>query len=234
MRKFFNEFDDRHSSILQNNILLSGLSEEEIFMFIQFAKPIHMTLTEGQTYRITGNIQHMICLSLTGKLCIYSIDYGGNRTVLKYLQSGETGGTIYTMFDYYNSVIEIYAKSDAEAMMINPEKLFITDERLAVIQHKILVNMLAAERQIFIDISEHIACLSQRTIKDKILSFLRISCEKEHSYDLILPFSREELANYLAVDRASLSRSLSELKQEKIIDFNKNHFKILNTKSFKY
>lgn len=220
--------------ILKNQILLSGLTDDEIFMFIQFAEPLYITLKKGQTYRTQSNFQHMICISLLGEVCIYTVDYSGNRSLIKYLHGGETSGTIYTMLDYYNSIIEIYAKTDIEALFLNPEKLFITDERLAVIQHKILVNMLAAERQLFIDISEHIACLSQRNIKDKILKYLMIACENEHSYDLYLPFSREDLANYLSVDRASLSRTLGELKRDKIIDYNKNHFKILDTKSFKY
>lgn len=227
-------YDFGHKEILQNQILLSGLSDEEIFMFIQFAEPSYITLKKGQTYRTQSSFQHMICLSLSGEVCIYSIDYSGNRSLIKYLHGGETSGTIYTMLDYYNSVIEIYAKTDIEALFLDPEKLFITDERLAIIQHKILVNMLAAERQMFIDISEHISCLSQRSIRDKILKYLMIACENAHSYDLYLPFSREDLASYLSVDRASLSRTLGELKRDKIIDYNKNHFKILDTKSFKY
>ena len=118
--------------------------------------------------------------------------------------------------------------------MIPPEKIFIAEEKLAMIQQKIVVNMIASQRQVYLELSEHLSCLTQRNIRDKILKFLKNRCEQEHSLSFSVPFSREELANYLAVDRASLSRSLSELKSNGILDFRKNKFTILNTNIFKY
>ena len=103
-----------------------------------------------------------------------------------------------------------------------------------MIQHKILVNVMASQRQLFISISEHLMCLSQKTIRDKIMRFLKICSESTRSYTFDIPMSREQLAEFLAVDRASLSRSLSGLKSEGIIDFNKNHFTILTTRYFQY
>ena len=138
------------------------------------------------------------------------------------------------MFDYYNSLLELTANKDCELILIPPEKIFIAEEKLAMIQQKIVVNMMASQRQAFLDLSEHISCLSQRSIKDKILKFLKINCEREHSYCFTVLFSREELAYYLEVDRASLSRSLGELKSEGILDFRKNRFTILKTNIFKY
>lgn len=77
-------------------------------------------------------------------------------------------------------------------------------------------------------------CLSQKNIRDKIMRFLKICSESARSYEFDISMSREELAAFLAVDRASLSRSLGKLKREGIIDFQKRHFKILTTRYFQY
>lgn len=234
MKKFIEFFNSEHIVQLSRQLLFSGLSEHEIFMFIQFSTPLYKRFKEGESIEISGKFNHMIGLALSGCTYVYSVDYEGNKTLLKKIDSGENSGTLYAMFDYYNSLIELSAAEESELLLINPESLFIAEESLAVIQQKILTNMLASQRQSYLDISEHLACLSQRSIKTKVLRFLKIQCEKNHSYSFKIPFSREELANYLAVDRASLSRTLGELKQDKIIDFRKNNFTILSTKYFRY
>lgn len=82
--------------------------------------------------------------------------------------------------------------------------------------------------------TQHLACLSKRTVRDKVMRFLYYYAERVRCYEFTVPFSREELADYLAVDRASLSRTLGELKKEGVIDFNRSRFRILGTRLFKY
>ena len=168
----------------------------------------------------------MIGLVFKGNIQIFSVGYDGSRTILKSIREGETSGILYSTLDYYNSVIELTADTDAYFMLIDPNSIFIVEKSLAVIQHNI--------RQVFIDISQHMVILSQRSIRDKVLKYLQITSNSIHSYSFKIIFSREELASYLAVDRASLSRTLGELKKEGIIDFKKNKFKILDSRYFMY
>lgn len=170
----------------------------------------------------------------SGTAYLYSVDYSGNKSLLKTIRSGESSGTLYAMFDYYNTLVEIMAGEDCEILFIPPESMFITEDSLASIQQKILVNMLASQRQVFLQISEHLACLSKRSIKGKFMHLLQIYCKREHSCEVDLPFSRDELANYLAVDRASLSRALGELKKAGIIEFKKSHFKLIETAEYHF
>lgn len=234
MKNFIEYFNDEHLAPMRNQLLFSGLSDHEIFMFIQFSKPLYSNIKQGKSIRIAAEYSHMIGIVISGSTYLYSVDYEGNKTLLKSFGKNENSGTLYSMFDYYNTLLELTAAEDSEILLIPPEKIFIAEEKLAVIQQKIVVNMIASQRQTYLEISEHLSCLSQRSIKDKILKFLKIYCEKEHSYSFSVPYSREELANYLAVDRASLSRSLGELKDEGVIDFRKNSFTVLTTKYFRY
>ncbi len=234
MQKFIEFFNDNHIIKLRRQLLFSGLDDHEIFMFIQHSRPEYMRLKQNSTVRIANTYCHMIGLVFSGGVYMYTVDYGGNKSLLKSIKNGENSGTLYAMFDYYNSLIELTASDDCELLFIRPEALFIADEKLAVIQQKILVNMLASQRQTFLDISEHLACLSKRSIKGKVMHLLKIYCERAHSNTVLLPYSREELANYLAIDRASLSRALSELKQSGIIDFKKNRFTLVQSGNFDF
>ncbi len=234
MRKYVEVFTRDHLPKLRDQLLFSGLTDHEIFMFIQYAKPYYLSLNRGETARVENKFSHMTGLVFSGTAYLYSVDYSGNKSLLKTIRSGESSGTLYAMFDYYNTLVEIMAGEDCEILFISPEPMFITEDSLASIQQKILVNMLASQRQVFLQISEHLACLSKRSIKGKFMHLLQIYCKREHSCEVDLPFSRDELANYLAVDRASLSRALGELKKAGIIEFKKSHFKLIETAEYHF
>ena len=115
-------------------------------MFIQYAKPYYLSLNRGGTARVENKFSHMTGLVFSGTAYLYSVDYNGNKSLLKTIRSGESSGTLYAMFDYYNTLVEIMAGEDCEILFIPPEPMFITEDSLASIQQKILVNMLASQR----------------------------------------------------------------------------------------
>ena len=234
MKRFVEVFTDEYIPLLERQILFSGLSAEDISLFIQHSNPFFENIQKGQTFQLPNEHMRMIGLVFKGNIQIFSVGYDGSRTILKSIREGETSGILYSTLDYYNSVIELTADTDAFFLLIDPNSIFIVEKSLAVIQHNILVNLLASQRQVFIDISQHMVILSQRSIRDKVLKYLQITSNRVHSYSFKIIFSREELASYLAVDRASLSRTLGELKKEGIIDFKKNKFKILDSRYFMY
>ncbi len=220
--------------ILQHSLFFSGLSADELTRYVTFAKPELIELEPEQKLSVQPGHKRRLGIVLTGRVKVYTIDYDGNKTIINAIDGHGTIGTMQFMMEYYNVLFEVVADTPGKIMMIDPDSLLIADESIALVQHKILVNMMASQRQLFITISEHLVCLSQKNIRDKIMRFLKICSEAERSYEFDIRFSREEFAAYLAVDRASLSRSLSELKREGIIEYHKNHFKILTTQHFKY
>ncbi len=233
MKNFVECMTEAHLEKLRKQLLFSGLSEHEIFMFIQFANPKYLNLHSGKTIQIAREYSHMTAVIFSGRAYIYNVDYEGNKGLLKTINENENSGTLYAMFDYSNTLVEFTATEDTEILFISPENLFIADKNLAVIQHKILANLVASQREIFLEITEHISCLSRRSIRDKLIRFLKICCDKNHSYSFEIKYTREELANYLAVDRSALSRVMGELKSEGIIDFERNRFTVVDPKAFK-
>lgn len=219
---------------IKTHILFSGLDDNEIITFIKHADPLYFELAGEERMTLEPGTKRRLGVVFTGSVKVFSIDYDGNRTVLNAVQGSGAVGTMQFMMEYYNMLFEIVATENTRLMLFTPDSLLIADESVVMIQHKILVNLMASKRQLFVNLSEHLVCLSQKNIRDKILRFLKINSEIARSYEFDIQYSRDELAIYLAVDRASLSRSLSRLKREGVIDFNKNHFKILTTRYFRY
>ena len=231
----YNElFYDENMEILRRHPFFSGLGEEEIVSFITYAKPELFNLMPGEKIILEPGYKHKLGIVIQGSVKVYTIDYDGNKTIINALHGHGAIGTMQFMMEYYNMIFEIHADAESKIVTIDPNSLLIADKDIALVQHKVLVNFMASQRQLFISISEHLVCLSQKNIRDKIMRFLKICSESARSYEFDIRFSREELAAYLAVDRASLSRSLSGLKRDGVIDYRKNHFKILSTQHFKY
>lgn len=214
--------------------LFSGLTAEEITAFLDFASPKFYEMEPGQHIRLDPGIERKLGIVLTGAVKVFAIDYDGNKSVLNALRGRGAVGTLMFMMELYNMIFEISADDAALLLLFDPDVLLKTDAEHAVIQHKLLVNLMNAQHDVYVTITRHLVCLSQRTIRNKIMRYLQIRSEMECSYEFDIPLSRDDMAAYLAVDRASLSRSLGELKNEGVIDFRKNHFKILDTGHFHY
>ncbi len=227
MRNFTEIFNDEHIELLRHQLLFSGLSNNEIYIFILHAKPLYLHIKKGESVMIAEKYGHMIGLVYQGSVNVYSIEYDGSKTLLNLLSKGAYSSMIYAVYDYSNALIEFTASEDSDILLINPEALFIGEKNLALIQQKILANMIASQRLALQRLSDHLSCVSQRSIKNKVLRLLGFFSTQQHSNEFEIPFSREELANYLAVDRAALSRTLGDLKRQKIIDFRKSHFILL-------
>ena len=131
MRKYVEVFTRDHLPKLRDQLLFSGLTDHEIFMFIQYAKPYYLSLNRGETARVENKFSHMTGLVFSGTAYLYSVDYNGNKSLLKTIRSGESSGTLYAMFDYYNTLVEIMAGEDCEILFIPPEPMFITEDSLA-------------------------------------------------------------------------------------------------------
>ena len=229
MKRYLENIKTGHFSTLHDKVLFNGLTDSEIYEFIQHSRPYYISLYSGQTISLEKQFSNMISVVVSGDVLISSTDSNGNKTYIKTFTEGESSGSLYSILDYSNTLIEIEGKEDSEVILIDPDSLYVTDKKIAVIQQKMLVNLIRSQKGLFNAISERMYCLTQRSIREKILRFLSYCHNSNGSTEFDIPMTREELASYLAVDRAALSRSLGELKKEGIIDFHKNHFIVLDT-----
>ena len=229
MKRYLENIKTGHFSTLHDKVLFNGLTDSEIYEFVQHSKPYYISLYQGQTISLEKQYSNMISVVVSGDVLISSTDSNGNKTYIKTFTEGESSGSLYSILDYSNTLIEIEGKEDSEVILIDPDSLYVTDKKIAVIQQKMLVNLIRSQKGLFNAISERMYCLTQRSIREKILRFLSYCHNSNGSTEFDIPMTREELASYLAVDRAALSRSLGELKRAGIIDFHKNHFIILDT-----
>jgi CRP-like cAMP-binding protein len=119
------------------------------------------------------------------------------------------------------------AKSNSTVMFLGIERIINTCPNSCVFHNHLIENLLKILARKNILLSNKNQLLSRRTIQDKVLSYLSLQAEKKGNLTFEIPFTRNELADFLCVDRSALSRVLSKLQKEGIIEYDHKHFKLL-------
>ena len=163
---------------------------------------------------------------LDGKAKSVNINENGVETIINVYNKGELFGLTeaYAGSPHYKTTLIATEKSTV--VFFNRYR-FVCPCENRCLRHRILEKNL--HKQLATDnleLNNKIFVITKRTIREKILAYLKLIQEKSKANYFDIPLNRQELANYLAVDRSALSIELSKMRKENIIDFTKNHFSL--------
>lgn len=162
---------------------------------------------------------------LEGHVQTVSNDSMGNRLILEEFSAGDfftynlTGfNPAYTPLNVVTVIPSVILFFDCDHILNAPSK--------CTYHSKLADNLLRIMTRKTVNLNQKINVLSKRTIREKIMTFLTSEADKNGSSKVILNFNRQELADYLCVDRSTLSRELSKLKNEGQLNYANNHFEL--------
>ena len=181
----------------------------------------------GEIILMTGQPVTSVGVVLSGEVQIIQEDYYGNRSILTELKPGQIFGEAFASAGIRESPVTILAKSNCRIMFLAIERIISTCPNSCIFHSQLMENLLKILARKNILLSSKNQLLSQRTIRDKVLSYLGLQAEKKGSLEFEIPFSRNELADFLCVDRSALSRVLSQLKKDGTIEYQNQHFRLL-------
>ncbi|MBC3803461.1 cyclic nucleotide-binding domain-containing protein [Acetobacterium fimetarium] len=181
----------------------------------------------GEIILMTGQPVTSVGVVLSGEVQIIQEDYYGNRSILTELKPGHIFGEAFASAGIKESPVTILAKSNCRIMFLAIERIISTCPNSCIFHSQLMENLLKILARKNILLSSKNQLLSQRTIRDKVLSYLGLQAEKKGSLEFEIPFSRNELADFLCVDRSALSRVLSQLKKDGTIEYQNQHFRLL-------
>lgn len=163
---------------------------------------------------------------LSGKVHIIKLDFLGNTTIVAEISSGQLFGESFA-FSQTPLQVQIQCAKDTTVLWIPVKDLLHVEGSTCVYHAQLIQNLLqilATKNQFLTQRIDH---LSKRGIKEKLLSYLIQQAQQSNCSTFAIPFDRQELADYLCVDRSALSYVLSNLKKEGILSFQKNVFTLL-------
>lgn len=178
-----------------------------------FAEGICRTQSYGQGQRIikAGSPVREAGLVLSGAIHIFRTDYDGRELMIGEAVQGEIFAEVFALLRTEESPVSVVAGSDSEILHIDIDRLS-ADKRFTSVCNSLLHLM--AGKNLYL--SRKIEILSKRTIRERLLFYFNTSFNHQRSFSI--PFTREELASYIAADRSAVSSELSRMQADGLIE----------------
>ncbi len=164
---------------------------------------------------------------LSGGANVIQEDFWGNRAILAHISPGGLFGEAFSCAESNQLHVSAVATEPSEIMQINYRRIVTVCPTSCIFHTRLISNMLRVLANKNIMLTRKIEHISRRTTREKLLSFLSDQALLNNSSEIVLPYNRQELADFLCVERSALSRELGEMKREGLIDYDKNRFVLL-------
>lgn len=207
--------------------LFRGFTKEEIQSLLECLNATVKQYQKGEYIFQTGEITEHFGMILEGKVQIVSDDYWGERQLLAGFQKGQLFGEAYACMEKTPLMVSALAVEKTEVLMLNAHRVLQTCTSACDFHRRLVENLVGILAKKNLTLTRKIDQVSKKTIRGKVLAYLSSEAGQQNSNEIIIPFNRQQLAEYLAVDRSALSAELSKMQKEGIISYKKNHF-ILN------
>ncbi len=163
-----------------------------------------------------------------GQVHVIREDYFGKRSIIAAIGPGEIFGEAFVCAGVKEIPVAVEAEQDSEVLFLNVEKL-LTSCQNACVFHSVLIKRLVrllARKNVMLN--QKTDFLSRRTTREKLGAYLLSQYMRQKTNPFLIELNRSALADYLSVDRSAMSRELSRLRDEGVLDYWKNSFKILD------
>ena len=210
--------------ILKTTPVLQGIEEKDLEALMSCLGAGRKQYCKGQIILSDGDPVALAGVVMEGYIQVISEDAFGNRSILEQLGPGELYGAAFACADIKHSPVSIIAVQDSKVWLIDMKKVLTVCPSVCPFHQQLINNMVYILARKNVALNEKITHISRRSTREKLLSYLSEQSKKAGKAHFTIPFNRQELADYLCVERSAMSAELGKLRKEGIIDFYKSEF----------
>lgn len=214
--------------VFEKTPLFSGLNHIQVEKALALMDGKIKNYDADEYVLMQGSKVNRIGIVIEGTLQIQRVDLFGRNTILTNLNQGNIFAETFVYSKVPESPVSVKSITKSKVMLLDFEKLLFSNNKNCIICSNINRNMLKILSTKNLILREKLDLSTLPTLRDKIMYFLSIEGEKQNSKYFSIDYDRNQLAEYLNVNRSALSRELSNMKKDGIIDYYKKTFKILD------
>lgn len=211
-------------SVLRTSGIFSGISEEETEKMLHCLEVRPETFQKDEYILREGDRVEAFGLVITGKVMIIQEDFWGNRNILAAVGEGQCFAETFACSPGAVLNVSVMAQTNVQVLFLNVKRILTTCPSTCSHHSRMIRNLLSELAEKNLRLNEKITHLGQRSRRTKILSYLSTEAQRHGSAEFDIAFSRQQLADYLSVDRSGLSMELSRMQEEGLLEYRKNHF----------
>lgn len=210
--------------VIRSSSLFSGISETELTAMLSCLETREERFPKDTFLLRTGDTAESIGLVLSGSVLVVQEDIWGNRNILSKAGPGQTFAAAYACAPGSLLNVSVLAETPVTAMFLNVKRVLNVCPSACEHHSRIIRNLLGELAEKNLRFGKKLTHMGQRTTRAKLMSYFSAEAQRLGSYEFDIPFSRQQLADYLAVERSGLSLELGKMRSEGLLDFYKSHF----------
>lgn len=217
----------KYLPFMNRNPFFAELDDSEILSVLHCISASVITREKHSYIFRAGDSTEVIGLVLSGSALIIQEDIWGHRNILSRCNPGDFFGEPYAAKPGARLNISVVANEDSEILLLNVRRLLSSCSSACSHHQKLIRNLVSVLANKTLILNDKITHISQRTTREKLLSYLSAESQRQSSVSFDIPYDRQQLADFLCVERAAMSVELSKLQKEGFLKTTRNHFELL-------
>ncbi len=218
---------EKYTKILKQTQLFSGVGDSEITAMLNCLQAKLFTYKKGEYVFREGEHIDQITVLVDGKLLIQKDDFWGNRSIVHAIQVGEMFGEAYVAPESGAILNDVISEKDSVVIFFDVNKILTVCPSACKFHSMVVKNLFFAISEKNRKLVQKIGHISKRSTRTKLLSYLSEEAKRHNSNHFTIPFNRQQLADFLSVDRSAMSNELSKMRDEGLLQFHRNEFTLL-------
>ncbi len=218
---------EKYIKILKNTQLFSGVGDNEISTMLNCLQANLLTFKKGQYIFREGEHIDSITVLVEGKLLVQHDDFWGNRNIVNMIRVGEMFGEAYVAPESGAILNDVIAEENSTVIFFDIKRILTVCSTACRFHSMVVQNLFFSISEKNRTLVQKIGHMSKRSTRAKLLSYLSQEAKKNNNSQFTIPFTRQQLADFLCVDRSAMSNELCKMRDEGLLQFDKNQFTLL-------
>ena len=218
---------NKYISVLKKSSVFFNISDKEIEVLIGCMQPAVRRYKKGEYIFRHGDSTKNITILLEGSIHIQKDDYWGNRSIINIIEAGDMFAESYALSENSIMLNDAVAVENCTVAFFDTKHMLTSCASSCSFHNKIIQNLFVALAGKNIKLVQKLGHISRRSTREKLISYLSDQAQLSHSGSFSIPFNRQQLADFLSVDRSAMSNELCKMRDEGLLTFHKNSFTLL-------
>ena len=218
----------KYISILQRSQLFAGVGEANIEAMLDCLSANLRDYKKGEYVLREGERVDNVMLLASGSLNIQKDDFWGNRSIVNHISASEMFGEAYIAPESGPILNDVIALEDSVVMFFDFRKILTVCSSACKFHTIVIQNLFFSISEKNRQLVQKLGHMSKRTTRDKLISYLSEQAKRSGSSTFSIPFNRQQLADFLCVDRSAMSNELCKLRDEGLLTFERSRFTLIS------
>lgn len=214
-------------SILKRSWLFAGVTDDEIETMLSCLDAKARSYKKGEYVFRQGEHIDQVAVLVKGELYVQQEDYWGNRSIIHNVGVGDLFGEGYLAPESGALLTDVIAAQDSTVLFFRVRRIITTCSNACRFHAAVVQNLFFSISEKNRQLVQKLGHMSRRTTREKLISYLSEESKRHSSGSFSIPFNRQQLADFLSVDRSAMSNELCKMRDSGLISFNKNKFELL-------